>query len=81
VILVFIAIILLQMNENSLNNVAITIEHSLAEQHPQIDNQQCENSTQNQLNPQNVVNIIKQAKRTPMIPTPLYIFLFSSRSS
>jgi hypothetical protein len=49
-----------------------------SEQHPHIDNQQNENSTQNNTKKsEEVVNGIKKIKKTPMNPTPLYVWLFS----
>ncbi len=59
------------MNENSVNDDVIIVEHSLVEQHSQIDIQQHENVTQNR------TNIIRQAKKMPMNLTPLYISSFS----
>jgi hypothetical protein len=68
------------MDENSTANRDISAEHSLDEQQPHVNNQQCENTTQNQTKAGKVVNVINTVKQSPMTPTPLYIFLFSSQS-
>jgi hypothetical protein len=64
-----------------MDNDAIIVELSLAEQHPHVDNQQGENSTQNQSNSEEIVKIMNKMKRYPMTPTPLYISFCSSQSS
>jgi len=64
-----------------MDNGAMVAEHSLAEQHPYVDHQQRENSTQNQFNSEEIVKVIKKVKRSPMNPTPLYIPFYSSQSS
>jgi hypothetical protein len=69
---------LLEMNENSVNDGVITVEHSLVAQHPHADNHQRENSTQNQSNSEEIVKVLNKKKISPMNPTPLYISLYSS---
>jgi hypothetical protein len=64
-----------------MKNDAIIVELSLAEQHPHIDNQQGENSTQNQSNSEEIAKVMNKVKTSPMNPTPLYISFCSSQSS
>ncbi len=64
-----------------MDNGAITVEHSLAEQQPQVDNEVREKSAQNQSNSARFDNVIEKRKRTPMTPTALYIIFFSTQSS
>jgi len=64
-----------------MDNGAMVVEHSLAEQHPHVDNQQRENLTQNQSNSEDIVKVINKVKKSPMTPTPLYISFCSSQSS
>ena len=69
------------MNENSMDNGAIRGRHSFTDQHPHIDNEQLEDSTQNQSAPARSDNVTEKRKKLPMNPTPLYIIFFSSQSS
>jgi len=69
---------LLEMNENSVNDGVITVEHSFIEQHPHVDNHQPENSTQNQSNSEQIVEVLNKKKISPKNPTPLYISFCSS---
>jgi hypothetical protein len=64
-----------------MDNGAMVVEHSLGEQHPYVDNQQRENSTQNQSNSEDIAKVINKVKKSPMTPTPLYISFCSSQSS
>jgi hypothetical protein len=70
------------MNENFMNNGSTSVEDAdaLTEQHPQVDNHQDENSTQNQSNSPKLINNINKPKKRPLNPTPLYISFFSLRS-
>jgi hypothetical protein len=63
-----------------MNKNAISVENSLAEKHPQVNNQHNEDSTQNQYNSAKSVNVINHVKMTSVVPTALYISLFSSLS-
>jgi GTP-dependent phosphoenolpyruvate carboxykinase len=66
------------MNENTIiNNNIIPIDQISSEQHIHIDNQQDQNSTQNDTNSKEIGNEIKQMKKSPMTPTPLYVPFFS----
>ncbi len=56
------------MNKNSIDNVAITVEHALTEP------QQCPNSAQIQSHSEKFIDAVKKMKITSMNPTPLYIF-------
>jgi hypothetical protein len=51
------------------------VDHISSEHHPHEDNQQDDNSTQNKIKSEQVINKIK--KKSPMTPTPLYISFFS----
>ncbi len=62
---------------NPMNNEIVTIDQISSEQNHHVDNQQDENSAQNDIKSQEVVNTIKTKKKTPMTPTPLYFSLFS----
>jgi len=55
----------------------IHIDQIFSEQHHHIDNQQNQNSTQNDTKSKEINNKIKQIKKSPMTPTPLYVYLFS----
>ena len=59
------------MNENSMDNSAIRPEHSSAEQHPHVDNEQRENSIQNQPDPVTSDTDTEKKKKLSMHPTPL----------
>ncbi len=61
-----------------MDNGAVVVELSLAEQHPHVDNQQDENSTQNQSNSEEIVKVINKEKTSSMNPTHLYISFCSS---
>ena len=69
------------MNENSMDNGAITPIHSITDQHPHIDNELRQNSIQNQPNSATSDTVTEKTKKSPMTPTPLYIIFFSSQSS
>jgi hypothetical protein len=60
------------MDIDPTNDGATSVEQSSAEQHPYVDTQQGENSTQNHTNSEQIVKV----KKTPMNPTPLYIAFF-----
>jgi hypothetical protein len=64
------------MNENSTDNNTISVDNSLAAQHPHVDNEQCENSTQNEFNSAKCATPTNTTKKKPMTPTPLYIIFF-----
>jgi GTP-dependent phosphoenolpyruvate carboxykinase len=53
------------------------IDQISSEQHHHIDNQQNENSTQNDTKSKEIATGIKQIKKSPMTPTPLYVYFFS----
>ena len=53
---------------------------SSIDQHPQVDNEQHENSTENQSAPATSDDVTEEREKTPMNPTPLYI-IFISQSS
>jgi hypothetical protein len=63
-----------------MNNGTTFADHTSSEQHPTVDNQQGQNSTQNDTKSKGVVNIINKMKKSSMIPTPLYVSFFSSQS-
>ena len=69
------------MNEDSVDDGAIRHRHSFTEQHPHVDNEQHENSTQNQSNSARFAFVAEKRKKSPMTPTSLYISFFSSQSS
>ncbi len=69
------------MNVDPMNTGTISVDHTSSEQHPTVDNQQGQNSTQNDTKSKEVVNVINKMKKSPMTPTPLYVSLFSSQSS
>jgi hypothetical protein len=54
----------------------ISVENVTDEQNPNVNNQEVENSRQNQSNSEQTANIINIKLKTPMNPTPLYIFFF-----
>ncbi len=60
-----------------MDNDAIIVELPLAEQHPHVDNQQGENSTQNQSNSEEIAKVINKVKTSPMNPTPSYVSFLS----
>ena len=62
------------MDENSTKNESIMIENSLTDEHLAVNDQQQENSIPCQPYPTRSIKVIKQAKKKPMNPTPLYIF-------
>jgi hypothetical protein len=64
-----------------MDNDTIVVEHSLAEQHSKVDNQQGGNSAQNQSNSGAIVKETSKKKTSPMTPTPLYISFCSPQSS
>ena len=64
-----------------MDNGDISVEHSLAEQHPHVDNEQRESSTQNQSTLAKLVVDPNKMKKSPMTPTPLYIICFSVQAS
>jgi hypothetical protein len=64
-----------------MDNDAIIVELSLAEQHPHVDNQQGENSTQNQSNSEEIAKVMNKMKTSRMNPTLLYNSFCSSQSS
>ncbi len=57
-----------------MNNEIHSIDQISSEQHLHIDNQQDQNSTQNDTKTTEMGSGIKQRKKSPMNPTPLYIF-------
>jgi hypothetical protein len=69
------------MNVDPMNNGTTLADHTSSEQHPTVDNQADENSTQNDTKSKEVVNVINKMKKTLMTPTPLYVSFFSSQSS
>jgi hypothetical protein len=68
------------MNVDPMNNGTTLADHTCSKQHPTVDNQAGENSTQNDTKSKEVVNVINKMKKSPMTPTPLYVFFFSSQS-
>ncbi len=54
----------------------ISVENVTDEQNPNVNDQEVENSRQNQSNSEQTANIINIKLKTPMNPTPLYIFFF-----
>ena len=68
------------MNENSMDG-AIRHRHSFTDQHPRIENESHEDSTQNQLDSARSHNTTKKMRDPRLTPTPLYIIFFSSQSS
>jgi hypothetical protein len=62
------------MDENRMNHEIISIDQISSEQNLHIDNQQDQNSTQNNTKSKEMGSRIKQRKKPPMNPTPLYIF-------
>ncbi len=69
------------MDIDPTNDGATSVEQSSAEQHPYVDTQQGENSTENHTNSEQIVKVINKVKETPMNPTPLYIPFFFSQPS
>ncbi len=68
------------MNINSMNNSGISTGYLHDEQHYRVNIQQVENVTHKQPNSRETVNEINKVKKSPMIPTPLYVFFFISQS-
>jgi len=64
-----------------MDNDAIIVEHSLAEQHSYINNQKLENSAQNQSNSEEIVKMINKQNRSSISSTLLYKSFYSSQSS
>jgi GTP-dependent phosphoenolpyruvate carboxykinase len=64
------------MNEDSMNNQIIPIDQISSQQHLHVDNQKNQNSTQNYIKLKEVNSEIKQMKKSPMNPTPLYVSFF-----
>ncbi len=60
-----------------MNNNIVPIDQISSEQHLHIDNQQDQNSTQNDTKSKEIGSGIKQAKKSPMNPTPLYVSFLS----
>jgi hypothetical protein len=69
------------MNTNLINNGVAIVEHSLSEQYSDVGNQQCVNSIENQSNSARSDNVNNNLMKSPMIPTPLYIFFSCLRLS
>ncbi len=65
------------MNENTINNNIITIDQLSSQQYSHVDNHQGENSTQDDTKSKEVDNEIKKINKSPMNPTPLYVYFFS----
>jgi len=61
------------MDEHPMNNEIHSIDQISSEQNLRIDNQQDQNSTQNDTKSKEIDSGIKQRKKSPMNPTPLYI--------
>ncbi|CAF4075071.1 unnamed protein product [Rotaria sordida] len=59
------------MNKNSTSDDAISVDNSLAAQHPHVDNEQCKNSTQNEFNSAKCATTTNTARKWSMTPTPL----------
>ncbi|CAF4195418.1 unnamed protein product [Rotaria sordida] len=59
------------MNKNSTSDDAISVENSPAAQHPHVDNEQRENSTQNEFNSAECATATNTTKKSSMTPTPL----------
>ncbi len=57
-----------------MNHEIISIDQISSQQNLYIDNQQDQNSTQNDTKSKEMGSAIKQRKKSPMNPTPLYIF-------
>ncbi len=68
-----------KMNEDSMNNGIIPIDHISSEQHLHVDNQQNENSIQSDIKLKEIGSGIKLTNESPMTPTNLYdsFFYFS----
>ncbi len=64
-----------------MDNDAIVVERSLAEQHPYVNNQKLENSAQNQSNSEEIVKMINKQNRSSISSTLLYKSFYSSQSS
>ena len=64
--------IFLQTNIISMDIDTISTEHSSAEQHPHVDNQQGENLGQDSCETEKPVKVIQLSRKRPMHPTPLY---------
>jgi hypothetical protein len=65
------------MDENRMNHEIISIDQISSEQNLHIDNQQDQNSTQNNTKSKEMGSRIKQRKKPPMNPTPLYVSFLS----
>ncbi len=63
-----------------MHNGDISVENLTDEQNSHVNNQEVENSRQNQSNSEQIASIINIKLKTPMNPTPLYIFFLSSQS-
>jgi hypothetical protein len=59
-----------------MNNQIITIDQISSQQHLHVDNQKNQNSTQNYIKLKEIDSEIKQMKKSPMNPTPLYVSFF-----
>ena len=64
-----------------MDDIGITVEHSLSEQPFQNDNQHDQSLPQNHSDLPSSKKEIKMAKAGPVYPTPLYVSLCPSRSS
>ncbi len=61
------------MNEDSMNNGIIPINHISSEQHLHVDNQKNENLTQNDTQSKEIGSGINEMKESSMAPTRLYV--------
>ncbi|CAF0801365.1 unnamed protein product [Rotaria sp. Silwood1] len=70
------------MNENSMNNDAISVGHLHAEQYPHADNEQRENFTQNRSNLTRFANVTNEINKSLIVLTYLeYSYWSQHRSS
>ncbi|CAF1354333.1 unnamed protein product, partial [Rotaria sordida] len=69
------------MDKNSTSDDAISVENSSAAQHPHVDNEQCENSTQNEFNLAECATATNATKKSSMTPTPLEFSPWSQHRS
>ena len=57
-----------------MNNTANSVVQALNQQHSHINNQQIEIPIKSQLNSTQIMNTTGKLKKSPIIPTPLYVY-------
>ncbi|CAF1519485.1 unnamed protein product [Rotaria sp. Silwood1] len=69
------------MNENSMDNNTILVEHSSTEQGPHVNKERHEKSTQNESISAKMATVTNKKQKTPIIPTPLEYSCWSRHRS